>query len=130
MVKANKLDSHTITHAMLDGEFYATSGVVLKNVEVRNNTLSVEVDICSTNHELESPVLPGSRAREGKPGYLIEFIGPEGKVLKSVSDTKAEFSVGKSHAYARCKVSLLQKNEEDKLLAFYAWTQPVFTDGR
>jgi len=130
MVKASKLDAHTITHAMLDGDFYATSGVMLKQVEVRNNTLSVEIDTSATDRELESPVLPGSRAREGKPGYLIEFIGPEGKVLKSVSGTKAEFLVSDCHSYVRCKVSFLQKGEDEKLRAYYAWTQPVFTDGR
>ena len=130
MVKANKLDPHTITHAMLDGDFYATSGVLLKNVNLLNNALHIEVDTCATEQELKSPVLPGSRVREGVSGYKIEFIGPEGKILKTASGTKAQFAMSDCHAYVRCKISLLKQGEGNKLRAYYAWTQPVFTDGR
>lgn len=130
MVKADRLDPHTITHAMLDGDFYASSGVILKDVSIRDNTFTVVVDTCATDQELSSSFLYGDRVREGKPGYTIEFIGKNGKVLKSVKDTKANFSLSGLEGYVRCKVSLIQRGIDKPLQGYFAWTQPVFTDNR
>jgi hypothetical protein len=130
MVKADRLDPHTITHAMLDGDFYASSGVILKDVSIRDNTFTVVVDTCATDQELSSSFLYGDRVREGKPGYTIEFIGKNGKVLKSVKDTKANFSLSGLEGYVRCKISLIQRGIDKPLQGYFAWTQPVFTDNR
>ena len=130
MVKASKLDPHTITHAMLNGDFYASSGVILKEVGVQKNTLSVEVDTFATDQELSSTFLYGDRVKEGEPGYTIDFIGKEGKILKSVKGSKATFSLPECEGYVRCKVSFLKEVEGKPLQGYFAWIQPVFTDER
>lgn len=130
MVQADKLDSHAITHAMLDGDFYASSGIILKTMERTRKTISVEVDTCATDKELASPNLYGSKVREGQPGYRIEFLGKEGKTLETVEGTSAKFDIPDCQPYVRCKVSLLKEAEEGRLKGYYAWIQPVFTDKR
>jgi hypothetical protein len=66
--------------------------------------------------------------KKGKPGYLIEFIGPKGKVIETSPGTKASCPV--NLPYLRCKVTRRVKGKDGSLLEYYAWVQPVFTDGR
>ena len=130
MVRAENLCANTITEAMLSGEFYSSSGVQLKTVDLNGGTLKLEVDTSATEKELESPILLGSRVKAGQPGYEIEFIGPEGKVLHAEKGTHAEFNVPVNVAYARAKATLRKHRKDGTVAAYFAWTQPVFTDGR
>jgi hypothetical protein len=66
--------------------------------------------------------------KEGKPGYLVEFIGPEGKVIQEVEGVKASCPV--NLPYLRCKVTRRVKGKDGGLREYYAWTQPAFTDNR
>ena len=59
MVRAENLCADTITEAMLSGEFYSSSGVQLKTVDLNGGTLKLEVDTSATEKELESPILLG-----------------------------------------------------------------------
>ena len=128
MVQAKELTSKALTDAMTRGDFYSSSGVMLKKVLRHTDEISIEVDEIATDKELASPILIGRVVKEGKPGYLIEFIGPKGKVIQSSLETKASCAV--HLPYLRCKVTRRIKREDGSLLEYYAWTQPVFTDQR
>ena len=86
------------------------------------------MDEKATAKELTSSILYGRKVKEGKPGYLIEFIGPKGKVIETSLETKASCPV--NLPYLRCKVTKRVKKDNGDLLEYYAWVQPVFTDGR
>jgi hypothetical protein len=101
---------------------------MLKKVICGPKHIEVEVDETATDKELASAILYGRKVKEGKPGYLVEFIGPKGKVIKSSLETKASCPV--TLPYLRCKVTHRVKGKDGSLLEYYAWIQPVFTDGR
>ena len=128
MVRAKELTSDAITNAMTGGDFYASSGVMLKTVVRGPKRIEVEVDEKATAKELDSPILIGRKVKAGKPGYLIEFIGPKGKVIETSLETKASCPV--NLPYLRCKVTHRTRQKDGTLLEHYAWIQPVFTDGR
>jgi hypothetical protein len=113
---------------MTRGDFYASSGVMLKKVVRGPKRIEIEVDEEATDKELASPILIGHKVKEGKPGYLVEFIGPKGKVIESSVETKASCPV--NLPYLRCKVTRRIKQKDGDLIEYYAWVQPVFTDDR
>ena len=128
MVRTKELTSDAITKAMTRGDFYASSGVMLKKVVRDSKRIEIEVDEEATTKELASPILYGHKVKEGKPGYLVEFIGPKGKVIRTSNSAKASCEV--ALPYLRCKVTRRVKRKDGSLFEYYAWVQPVFTDGR
>lgn len=129
MVQADELTPDAITEAMYQGRFYATSGVILNKAEANEGQISVRVDKGATELELSSSFVLGHRVAEGMPGYSIQFIGAGGKVLEKRQGTNASFSVPSDSGYVRAKVTYT-RSVEDEYENFYAWMQPVFTDGR
>lgn len=131
MVRAEKLATEPLLAAMEAGDFYASTGVTLKDYQYdpATKTISLEVD-----------------AEEGG-NYIIEFIGTlaadvEGKepkdwdkekigqVLKRVEGTKAEYQLtGKElfvRAVVRSDLSLPNPPNPDMAIAEKtAWTQPA-----
>ena len=130
MVRAPKLTPRAITEAMKGGDFYASSGVMLSRYSATADIYHVEVDPEKTAAALSAPGMRGRRVEETGEGFTIEFIGPEGVVLSATKSTIGAFAVGDSHAYVRARVSLRQAHPEAGGEEFYAWGQPVFTDGR
>ncbi len=155
MVRADELTPDAITHAMARGDFYASSGVILREVVAGEPYRSgeatyyaVEIDVEATMAELESDLLVGDRVRDVAEGFTIEWIGHDGVVLGAVHATSAVRRVEKQMGYLRCKVTYARRVEpgaDDRAgaagaagaagtgpmyEAFYAWTQPVFTDDR
>lgn len=129
MVRAPSLTPSAITQAMRGGHYYATSGVVLGDVQrAENYRVSIEPE--ATRREMGSPYLTGHHVHEGEPGFEIQFIGPGGVVLRSVRSETAEFEVDGSLDYVRAKVIFRRLRSGGGLEAFYAWTQPYFTDHR
>ncbi len=128
MVNSEELTSDAITKAMLQGDFYSSSGVILEELVRGKNTIELSVDEDETACELASEFLFGRPVRKGEPGTTIEFIGAEGEVVKTVQGLSAKCEAKSS--YLRAKVTHRVKNEDGSLREYYAWTQPVFTDGR
>jgi hypothetical protein len=95
---------------------------------VDKNQIEVEVDKEETARELTSKFLFGRPVKKGKPGIFIEFIGPGGEVIESVSENQASCEAEKE--YLRCMITHRVKKQDGSLREYYAWTQPVFTDGR
>ena len=128
MVNSEKLTPDAITQAMMQGEFYSSSGVILEKLVRGKNAIEISIDEDETACELASEFLFGRPVRKGKPGTTIEFIGPEGEVLKTVQGSTAKCEA--KGAYLRAKLTHRVKNQDGSLREYYAWTQPVFTDGR
>ncbi len=128
MVRSDDLSSEAITKAMLKGDFYSSSGVMLEKLVSGESHIELSVNKDVTASELESEFLFGRPVSKGKPGTYIEFIGPGGEIIKSVEATSSSCKVDRD--YLRAKVIHRVKKKDGKLREYYAWTQPVFTDGR
>jgi len=132
MVRASTLDPDTITEAMLQGDFYASSGVFLKTCNRGPDTYLIEVDVQRTKQELtSSPKLRGRQTDKGTEGFRIDFIGPEGSILDTINGEKGRFKIGQSTPYVRAKVTFTRKSpQQNGFEEYVAWGQPVFTDAR
>jgi hypothetical protein len=116
MVRADSLNPKSLITAMEAGEFYASTGVELKELKSENNKLSIEVK------------------KEAGVTYQISFIGckkgnTEPEEFMSFEGDKAAFELTSDILYVRCKItsSKLQKNPVEDLSYETAWTQPVMT---
>ena len=154
MVRAARLDVPAILAAYRSGDFYATNGVMLKEMDSHLGLYRVAVDEAATLAELARRdaarfANPARPVKTGAPGFRIEFIGPNGKVLKAVTGDSASFQATNDQAYVRARVTYLRnitaggapyesylkqaeyvsKNGITKE-EYYAWGQPYFTDSR
>lgn len=114
MVRAELLTPSSLIAAMEAGQFYASTGVTLNELEFDKNRLSVEV------------------AQETDVTYTISFIGNrKGKStaeeFKSVEGANAFFELTDDILFVRCKIvsSKLHSNPIENLVYEMAWTQPV-----
>jgi hypothetical protein len=96
MVKSPALTKADIEENIRKGNFYASTGVILK--DIRNTRKSIK--IVSEN------------------GSLINFTGRNGMVLRSVKGSGASYQFKGNELYVRVKVT----NDAGKA----AWTQPVY----
>ncbi|RKX35904.1 MAG: hypothetical protein DRP71_01805 [Verrucomicrobia bacterium] len=129
MVRSPELTADSITEALRSGEFYATNGVVLSRINRTEEVFQVEVDEKATLEALESPYVIGYRRSEASGGTLIEFVGPGGRVLKHVHARRGSYAIQADDAYVRCRVTFTRRAGAG-YEQFFAWAQPVFTDGR
>jgi hypothetical protein len=100
MVRAANLNASEILSALESGDFYASTGVTLKDYQADAKTIRIEV------------------APESESKYTVQFIGQGGKVLQEVPGTTAGYTFKGDEQYVRAKV--LESNGKA------AWTQPVF----
>ena len=100
MVRAAELTPAAITAALERGDFYASTGVVLKEVRAGEKEYAVEVE------------------PESDFAYSVRFIGRDGRLLEEVHGTKAAYAVRGDEGYVRAKV-VCSSGE-------VALTQPVF----
>jgi len=128
MVRSKELTSDALTVAMLEGDFYSSSGVMLSKLFRGKSSIELEVDVQTTAQELESEFLFGRLVKKGEPGTTIEFIGPHGEIVQSTIGNKASCKI--KGAYLRGKATHRVKKEDGSLREYYAWTQPIFADGR
>lgn len=114
MVHADSLTPESLINAMEAGEFYVSTGVMLKEVTFKDNKLALHVD-----------------AEQGI-NYTIEFIGVdkegvESEVLEKLTGTEAEFPVTENYLFVRCRVTSdkIKPNPFKEGEYEMAWTQPV-----
>jgi len=114
MVLTDSLTPASLIASMENGQFYATTGVKLKELEFDQNKLSVEV------------------MQETGITYTISFIGcrkgqSEPEEFKSIEGIKADFELTDDILFVRCKItsSKLHGNPIENILYELAWTQPV-----
>lgn len=104
VVRAPSLTREHIVAALNAGEFYASSGVELKNVVPTSDALSVEIQTIS-------PIQSAKR-------YRVVFIGKDGRELATSHENPARYVFNGSEGYVRARI-------EDSG-GLRAWTQPVF----
>jgi hypothetical protein len=114
MVQAEKLDASSLITAMEAGNFYASTGVELNQLNVVDNKISLEV------------------AEEKDVTYTIEFVGvkkgEEGStVIETITGSKGSFTVTDEYIFVRARVtsSKEQPNPFQEGDVEMAWTQPV-----
>lgn len=137
MVAADELTPDAVTAAIHRGDFYASSGVMLSRVNRGAERCEVRVNRGATRRALRSELVVGRpvgapAGRASVPvdeGFLIEWIGPGGAVLAAERSTRSSFAISTEHAYIRARVTYTRMTPTGAE-SFYAWTQPVFTDGR
>jgi hypothetical protein len=104
VVRAARLTAEAILSALAAGDFYASTGVELSDVQ-------------ATPHGLTVSVKEQSFAR-----YTIQFIGQGGRVLKEALASPAQYDITGGEGYVRARI--LDSNGQ------MAWTQPVFVSPR
>ena len=99
MVRAARLDAKALLEALESGNFYASTGVVLDDVQATPTSLTVKVKTESTSK------------------YRIRFIGRGGRTLLEATEPTATYTFTGDEGYVRAKV--LESNGR------VAWVQPV-----
>lgn len=137
MVNARDLTPTAIVGAIDQGRFYATTGVILKELDYDKNHYRVAVDWPATDASLANTFVTeaaGCVPAYREHGLTVEFIGRGGQVLKTTHDDPAEIAIDPGNGYVRTRITLvatLKTRLDDAPCAhqFTAWTQPVFTSG-
>ena len=113
-VKAKELTPSSIINAMEAGDFYASTGVELRDVNFENNQLYVQI-----------------KARK-RINYEIQFIGVRensmnSEILEKTEGTEATFELPEDILFVRAKIisDKLKENPYKEGDYEVAWTQPV-----
>ena len=116
MVKADALKASSIIEAMEKGNFYASTGVMLKNLEISNDSLKLEI------------------APEPEVSYEIQLIGKDAtsktsQIIEKIKGTKATFALTNGYVFVRAKILSDKTNQNffDETEFEKAWTQPILT---
>ncbi len=96
VVRADSLVQDEILNAIAAGDFYASTGVILN--EISADSLGLTVD--------------------SQNGKRIDFIGRDGRILRTVIDSYGEYFFDGTESYVRARI----RNAAGQ----FAWTQPVF----
>ncbi len=114
MVQADSLKASNIITSMESGDFYASTGVILEELSVENNTLSLKIK------------------PEVNVNYKIEFIGvskseKKSKIIKSIEGLEASLVLNEDYLFVRAKIisNKTNKNFFDETEFEKAWIQPV-----
>jgi hypothetical protein len=103
-VRADGLSDASLLDSMERGDFYASTGVTLAELEIRGREIVMEIE---PNNELQLK-------------YTVKFTGPNGRELWTTSGESARFTISRIDDYVRATV--YASNGEK------AWMQPVFQD--
>jgi len=102
MVRAEDLTPQAIMAAMEMGDFYASVGVVLKDIQITDKDYRVEIEPYRDN------------------AYTTFFIGKDGKVLKEAYGKTAVYTFKGDELYVRARIF--------ESSGKFACTQPVFLE--
>jgi hypothetical protein len=100
MARSANLSAAEILRALEQGDFYASTGVTLRDYQADNKEIKITI------------------ATTDQSKYSVQFIGRWGKVLKEVTTNPAVYAFNGDEFYVRAKV--IESNGK------VAWTQPVF----
>ncbi|MEO8051848.1 MAG: CehA/McbA family metallohydrolase [Acidobacteriota bacterium] len=105
VVRASALSREAILAGLNSGDFYASTGVTLKDIQSTPESLTVEIQ----------PELP---TQSSPKRHRILFIGKSGSVLNVSNQSPATYKFAGNEMYVRARI-------EDSG-GRRAWTQPVF----
>ncbi|MFO7693672.1 MAG: CehA/McbA family metallohydrolase [Vicinamibacterales bacterium] len=104
VVRAARLTAESVVAALAAGDFYASTGVELSDVQATPQRLVVTV------------------REQSFAKYTIQFIGQGGRILKEAVSSPAQYDITGGEGYVRARI--LDSNGR------MAWTQPVFVPAR
>ncbi|MGA9325954.1 MAG: histidinol-phosphatase [Salegentibacter sp.] len=114
VVKAKALNPEAIISSLENGDFYASTGVSLQDLEFKNNILSLHI------------------APEEGIHYTTQFIGArkgntKSEILKTVDGLEASYKVPVDILFVRTKITSdkIKQNPYQEGDTEVAWTQPV-----
>lgn len=139
MVRAEKLEADTIVHAMRQGDFYASTGVTLRDVQYNadSGTYTIEIDpvpgetytisFIGTEVGYDATTTPAldkdGNEMEGRRRYSDDL----GKTFATFEGVKATYKLTGKELYVRATITSsaaperpVYKNQKKK-----AWVQPV-----
>ena len=99
MVRAARLEARAILEAMERGDFYASTGVVLRDYQASRERVTVDIQVAGTSK------------------YRVQFIGSGGRVLSEATTPVATYDIKGTEGYVRARV--LESNGR------MAWMQPI-----
>lgn len=127
MVHSRSLVPDSIAKGVRMGDFYSTMGIIISKTKIENGIWKIKVDERATKLETERSNIIPRIDKEGNPGFIIEFIGINGKVISSVPGTTASFTIPTSEKYVRARVTFCTKTPDGYEKQF-AWLQPYVID--
>jgi hypothetical protein len=101
VVRAPRLEARALLDSMERGDFYASTGVVLRDYQATRDRIVVDVQVAGTSK------------------YRIQFIGAGGRLLSEVGAPIGTYDIKGNEGYVRARV--LESNGR------MAWCQPVLT---
>lgn len=139
MVRARFLTPEPIIEAIEAGDFYASSGVTLKDVRFSAESKALELEVepqGDARYKIQfigtlkgyDPARKPVEGKDGKPLPVTQRYSDDvGKVLATVEGTKARYELTGEELYVRAVVtsSLPPENPSFHDQKAQAWTQPV-----
>ncbi len=137
VVRATQLTPESIVRAMDAGDFYCSTGVMLKDITFENETLTVAVEpepgvryttqFIATRRGYDPQSEPVTDAEGKEIRTTRRYSKDIGEVLAEVEGDVARYTLEGDEIYVRAKVLSSRKNEKshvpDEREA--AWTQPI-----
>ncbi len=105
-VRAIALTRDAIVSALDRGEFYASTGVTVKDIRSTKESITIEIE----------PI--GVVRTVGERRYRVTFIGKSGRVLATSNENPARYAFKGDEGYVRVRI--------DDSNGLHAWTQPLF----
>ena len=138
MVRAKHLTAESIIHAMEAGDFYASNGVVLSDVQREANRLSVTIQpengvtyrtqFIGTRRgfSTESELLPVQKGQERNLQHR-RYSKDIGVVLAEVAGARADYTLKGDELYVRAKIISSKPKHNGSVASEVetAWTQPI-----
>ena len=142
MVRAHELSAEAICEALMAGDFYASSGVVLDEVDFSDGVLSLRIrgepgvryrtEFRGTRRGFDRTTSPVVHEGEVKKGVTLRYSSDVGAVLAVVEGLQPGYRLDGDELYVRAVVTADQPpaNPVWEAQRQQAWTQPVGWRGR
>ena len=137
MVKAKELSADALVAAMEQGDFYSSSGVTFKTLQVGAGRIALEIkaeagveyviDFIGTRKGYDRKTLAVKAADGSEPRVTRRYSAEVGAVLASAKGTKAEYILKGDELYVRARVTSSKPMQSSPVGGEVekAWTQPV-----
>jgi hypothetical protein len=137
MVKAKELSADALVAAMEQGDFYSSSGVTFKTLQVGAGRIALEIkaeagveyviDIIGTRKGYDRKTVAVKAADGSEPRVTRRYSAEVGVVLASAKGTKAEYILKGDELYVRARVTSSKPMQSSPVGGEVekAWTQPV-----
>jgi len=137
MVKAKELSADALVAAMEQGDFYSSSGVTFKTLQVGAGRIALEIkaeagieyviDFIGTRKGYDRKTVAVKAADGSEPRVTRRYSAEVGVVLASAKGTKAEYILKGDELYVRARVTSSKPMQSSPVGGEVekAWTQPL-----